>query len=304
MKPFWNALIVAVCTLGVIAADAASPKIVTHPFLCADYGGNKIAEVSADGTVKWEFPVDVPQDVWRLPNGHVLFSHARGAKEIDPVTKAVVWEYKAPEGAEIHNCQPIPGNRVMIAECGTKRIIEVDRAGKIVKEIPFVTTSGDTHHHVRIARKLKNGNYLLSLNAERVVKELDPTGKELRVIKVDGDPYCALRLPNGNTLIGAGDGHKIIEVDSKDNIVWSVNENDIPGHTLRFVADLQRLPNGNTVICNWQGHGHVHEQSQIFEITRDKKVVWEMNDNDHFTTISGVMLLDVNGDVTKGQIIR
>jgi hypothetical protein len=67
---------------------------------------------------------------------------------------------------------------------------------------------------------------------------------------------------------------------------------------------MQRLPNGNTVVCNWGGHGHVGEQPQIFEVTRDKKVVGEIFDFTQFNTITGVYVMDVEGDPSAYEILR
>ena len=97
---------------------------------------------------------------------------------------------------------------------------------------------------------------------------------------------------------------RTIEVDPNDKIVWRIDENDLEGNPLRFVAGLHRLPNGNTVVCNWGGHGHVGQQPQIFEVTPDKKVVWQVYDYKKFSTISNIQVLDVKGDATKGEILR
>ncbi|MEO6994598.1 MAG: hypothetical protein ABI273_13285, partial [Lacunisphaera sp.] len=87
-------------------------------------------------------------------------------------------------------------------------------------------------------------------------------------------------------------------------IVWELNENDIPGNPLRLMAGCQRLPNGNTVFCNYLGHGKVVQQPHVFEITRDKKLVWSFSDAVHFKTINQIQLLDVKGDASKGEILR
>jgi hypothetical protein len=292
------------CLFVLTAVAFAQPATaVRHPFLCTDNGLGKVLIVSEQGDITWEIAAPGCQDCWRLPNGNILFTHVHGVQEVTP-EKQVVWEYKAPDGTEVHNCQPLADGNVMVAECGTKRIIEVDRQGTIVKSIPFETTTPTVHLHIRIARKLENGHYLLALVGEHVVRELDAEGKVVRSIATPGDPFIALRLPDGNTLIGCGDGHKLIEVDPTDKIVWQVDENELPGIPLRFVAGVQRLPNGDTVVCNWGGHGHVGEQPLIFEITRDKQVVWKVDDYQKLRTISSVQLLDVPGDVTKGEILR
>lgn len=276
---------------------------IHHPFLCCDNGQGKVFVVSADGKIEWEYPMPLGQDVWRLPNGNYLLSHVRGVKEVTP-EKKVVWEYNSPDGTEVHNCQPLADGSVMVCECGTKRIVEVDRQGQIRKEVKLDTNTTNVHLQFRIARKLANGNYLVAQVGEHFVREYDSGGKVLRTIATPGDPFIGLRLPNGNTLIGCGDGHKVMEVDPNDKVVWQIDENELPGIPLRFVAGLQRLPNGNTVVCNWGGHGHVGEQPLVFEVTLDKKVVWKVDDYQQFRTISNIQLLDIEGDVTKGEILR
>ena len=37
---------------------------------------------------------------------------------------------------------------------------------------------------------------------------------------------------------------------------------------------------------------------------RDKNVVWEFSDHAHFKTVNQIQLLDIPGDVTKGEILR
>lgn len=292
-------LMPASCALGA----AKQGKGVSHPFLCADYGGNMVRIVSAKGEIVWEYSASRPQDVWRLPNGNIVFSHLRGVKEVTR-DKKVVWEYKAEAPNEVHACQPLGDGRYMVGLSGPCEILEIDRSGKILKTVKLVTRQKKPHAQMRSARKLANGNYLVGHNMDRVVREYDPKGKVVRTFTVKGNAYSGIRLPNGNTIIACGDGHKLIEVDPDDKIVWQLDENDLPGNPLRFVAGIQRLPNGNTVVCNWGGHGHIGEQPQIFEVTRDKKVVWQIYDFTKFKTISGVQLLDVKGDVTKGKIIR
>ena len=297
--PLHSSLRIFVCLLASTLLSFGA-----HPFLCCDYGGGKVCVVNADGGIEWQYDCKNPQDCWRLPNGNTLFCFVSGALELKP-DKSVVWEYKAPEKTEVHACQPLPDGKVLIVECGTSRIIEVDRAGKIAKEIKL-TTKPDVklHNQFRGTRKLANGHYLVCFKGESRVVELDGDGKELRSIAVAGDPHGALALSDGNILITCGDGHKVVEVDRADKVVWELNENDLPGNPLRLMAGAQRLPNGNTIFCVYLGHGHIGEQPQVIEVTRDKKVVWHFDDHAHFKTINQIQLLDVPGDVTKGEILR
>src|SRR3954468_17763338 len=78
-----------------------------HPFICADSYAGKVAVVSAEGKIEWEYACNAPQDCWRLANGNYLFCHVRGALEVTP-DKKIVWEYKSGTNTEVHACQPLP----------------------------------------------------------------------------------------------------------------------------------------------------------------------------------------------------
>jgi len=295
---------IALPVFGGDEPSAANTRKLTlgKPFACADFGGNKICLVDRNGQITWQYPATKPQDVWVLPNGNILFSHVEGAKEVTR-QKQVVWEYTTAEQNEVHACQPLPNHTVLIAESGPMRIIEVNRQGKITKVVQLTTEAARTHIQMRCARKLANGHYLVGQYGDGVVREYEPTGEIVRDIP-QRMAFGGIRLPDGNTLIAAGDDHRIVEVDVDGKIAWEVKENDLPGNPLRFVAGMQRLPNGNTLVCNWGGHGHIGEQPQIFEVTRDKKVIGEIFDFTQFGTITGIHLFDVKGDPTRYEILR
>lgn len=287
--------LVALICLSLFAASCAvekqAVKPLSHRFLAVDYGANMIRIVSADGEITWQYPASKPQDAWMLKNGNILFTHKLGVQEVTP-DKKIVWEYKTEKPNEVHSCQPLKNGNYMVAVSGPCVIHEIDMDGKIVKTVKLKTNQTKIHRQMRIARKIDNGNYLVGHNADKVIREYDPNGKVIREINVEGNGHAAYRLGNGNTLISTGDGHKIIEVDKNDKVVWQINENDLEGNPLRFIAGMQRLENGNTVVANWGGHGHVGEQPQVFEVTRDKKVVWQIFDYEKFKTISNIQLLD------------
>lgn len=294
-------LIGAVLFGGVLAQGGT----VSHPFVCSDNGLNKVCIVNAEGRITWEMPAVKAHDVWLLPNGNLLFAHRLGAKEVVIKTKEVVWEYKTSKPNEVHGCQPLPNGDVLVAECGTCRVIEVGRDGTIRKELKLPTPVKNAHVQFRQVRKTKEGTYLVAFIGEDEVRELDAKGRTLHTFAGAGKyVFSAIRLPNGHTLVGGGDGHAVLEYDRDGKVVWRLDEHDVPGNPLRFVAGLQRLPNGNTVVCNWGGHGHTGKQPQVFEVTRDKKLVWQLHDDKQFRHISVIQLLDVKGDVTKGEILR
>ena len=81
------------------------------------------------------------------------------------------------------------------------------------------------------------------------------------------------------TLIGGGNNNRVLEVDRKGKIVWSVDQKELPGVTLAWVTTLHVLPSGNVIIGNTHaGAG----QPQLIEVNRDKKVVWRFEDHRNF----------------------
>src|ERR1700691_2613621 len=56
-------------------------------------------------------------DVWMLTTGHVLFARQFHVEEVTP-RKQVVWHYDPPAGTEVHTCQPIGLDKVMLVQNG------------------------------------------------------------------------------------------------------------------------------------------------------------------------------------------
>ncbi len=284
-------------------AAAPAPAPVTHRFLCADYVGNKVAIIAADGSVEWEMPAVNPQDCWMLPNGNILYCEAGGVKEVS-MKKEIVWRYDMPKGAQCHSCQPLPDGRVLAVECGLGLVVEVGRDGKVAKEIKVASEAKLLPHQFRGARRTRDGHYWICLMDEKKVVELAPDGSLLKTIPVPGDPHEAIMLPNGNLLVTLGPAKRVIEYGPDLKIVWEIGENELPGNELRLPAACVRLPNGNTIIGNYLGGGFLGKQPQAFEVTRDKKVVWTFTDHARFKTVNQIYLLDTPGDPLKGEVLR
>ncbi|MGK0188538.1 MAG: outer membrane protein assembly factor BamB, partial [Verrucomicrobiales bacterium] len=109
-----------------------------------------------------------------------------------------------------------------------------------------------------------------------VVTEYDATGKAVWEYMIDTRVYGAIRLNNGNTLIASGSGNSVVEVTPDEEVVWDITRK-IPGTEieLAWTTCLQELANGNLMI----GNCHAGDKNpQIFEITKDKKVVWEFDE--------------------------
>jgi hypothetical protein len=57
-------------------------------------------------------------------------------------------------------------------------------------------------------------------------------------------------------------------------------------------------------ICNWLGHGQFGKAPHLVEITPAKQAVWSFADHATMKTISSVQILDVPGDVTRGEVFH
>ena len=185
----------------------------------------------------------------------------------------------------------------MIAETTSGRIIEVDRAGHITKQIAMVVDNPHPHTDTRLARKLPSGNYLVAHEGDGVVREYDGQSGEVvwqYDVPLFGKPavgghgpeawgnkvFAALRLPNGNTLLSTGNGHSVLEVTPSKEIVWQLHQADLAPIRLGWVTTLEVLPGGNYVIGNCHaGPG----QPLLIEIDpKTMQVVWTLDRFDDF----------------------
>jgi outer membrane protein assembly factor BamB len=270
---------------GVVSATG-----ITHTFLAHAPIQGKVYKIAPNGDVVGEYNIGAKgEDSWMLSDGHILGSNNGGVREIDPASGAVVWEYKAGPGVEVHSCQPLPGGKVLICECGSKRLFEINRDMSIAWEIKLESTQ-PAHKQFRLARKTDAGTYLVAYGSDAVVRELDSTGKVLNnyVVPPAKNPGVngGFRLANGNTLVTAGYGAAVYEFDKDAQIVWSLTQSDLPaGFNLHYMGTAQRLPNGNTVLSNFQG------VPDVFEVTPDKKVAWQYH-NEKTGPVSACVVVD------------
>lgn len=268
----------------VASVLAAADDLVSHSFLGLGKA-NQVAIIGEDGKAEWKMELPA-SDGWVLPSGNVLLAvypnkeYPKGSVvEVERESKKIVFEYKGQQN-EISTAIALEDGNVLIAELGPEpRAIVVNRKGEIVKTTAFACQKANAHMQTRMLRVLPNGNYIAPHLFDFAVKEYEPdTGKVVRSFPTDDRgrekrdwPFTAIRLKDGNTLVGCTNGNRIIEVDSAGKIVWSVTNEDLGENLFDDACGVQRLPNGNTVVTSYHAKG---DQVKLFEITRDKKVVW------------------------------
>lgn len=270
---------VAIAGLGVPQEPVSrqeSAQGITHAVLAT---GADTFLLSAENKVVWTYPRNT-RDGWVLPNGHILLIITRsnefpggGVVEVDQAGKTY-FEYKGTQ-SEIATAQPLPKGNILINESGDKpRLLEVDRSGKILKEIPLQCQTKDHHMQTRMARKLKNGNYLVPHPLDLAVKEYTPEGKVVWEVHTSDWPFAVIREENGNTLISCTRGNMIIEVDKEGKQIWQVTNADLPGAPIHDACGASLLPNGHIVFTNYGAGGK--DAIKLVEITREKQIVWKL----------------------------
>ena len=276
------------CALLLTCLPAQAERLV---LASASYGKNIVALCDAQGKILWSHQTGGPRsghaghhDLQLLDNGNILF-HDNWTTIVEmTLDKKVVWTYDSSrmngnkgKRVEVHAFQRLPSGRTMIAESGVGRLIEVDKEGKIHAEVKL---QGGGRQHTRMVRKLTSGNYLVCAENPGVVTEYNPQSEVVWEYPINTRVYGAVRLKSGNTLIASGSGNSVVEVTPERKVVWEIKDK-LPGtpFALKWTTSLAELDNGNFVI----GNCHAGANSpQIFEITRDKKVVWQFNQYETF----------------------
>ena len=252
---------------------------IRHSFLIC---GNPTALVNEKNEIVWQTK-GYGRDGFVLKSGNILVSIGNEAKEITREGE-VVWSYKLSKGnKELGSSVRLDNGNTLIVERGVKpQLLEVRKDGSIAVTVPLKPDTQNGHMQTRMARKLPNGNYIVPHLLAFAVKEYKPDGTVVRTIKTDLEelggrkaknwPFTAIQLKGGNLLVNLTNGNKTVEFDPSGNVAWRVDNSHVDG---RFADPCggQRLANGNTLICSYgQRKG---DMPKLFEVTRDKKVVWE-----------------------------
>ena len=300
------AFVLALCLQSaVFAADPApirqeSASGIKHSFLITGSTGTHWFD--EENHVVWTDKA-YSRDGYVLDNGNILLAEVKMVKEYAKGTHDVVWSYElqAPN-TEIGTVWRLDNGNTLTTELGPNpRLLEVAPDGKIAVEVKLQPETDNFHMQTRMARKLPNGNYLVPHLFAFAVKEYTPVGEVVRTIRTDlpefggreihNWPFTAILLDNGNILANLTHGDKVAEFSADGKLVWKADTTDVPGN-FSDACGGQRLPNGNTLISAYgQKDG---AKPKAFEITRDKKVVWQFYHPD--IKVHEIHVLTTNGE--------
>ncbi len=287
-------------------AQQESSEGIAHSFLVS---GAETYVVDSKDAIVWRYPKST-RDAWALPSGRFLLAVSKGKDypggavvEVDR-GGVITFEYKGTQ-SEVNTVQPLPNGNLVLTEAGPKpRLLEIDRTGRIVVELPIQCQLDNHHMQSRMSRKLANGNYLVPHLLDRVLREYRPDGSVAWELRTPDEPkecwpFTAIRLESGNTLVTLTHGNRAAEFDSTGKIVWQLTNDDLGAPLFHDPCGAQRLPNGNTVIASYGVGG---KGVKLFEVTREKKVVWTWSSGR--PGVHHVQILETNGTALEGVPLR
>lgn len=278
---------------------------IKHSYLVL---GAKTAIIGEDGTSVWEY-AGGSRDGFVLPNGNVLLAYSNRVEEVTTGNQ-VVFSYKLdPANKEIGTAQRLYNGNTLVTELGPKpRLLEVDSKGAIAAQIGLEPETDNAHMQTRMARQLRNGNYLVPHLLAFAIKEYTPRGQIVRTIKTDLEslggrpaenwPFTAIRLDNGHTVASLTHGNKVVEFDAQGQLVWKVTNDDVGG-LFKDPCGSQRLANGNTVIGS---HG-ANTGISMVEVTPENKIVWT-SDHPFAAGVHHFQILSTNGVKEPGMPLK
>lgn len=275
---------------------------IRHSYLVL---GGRTAIVGEDGKATWEYRGG-SRDGFVLPGGNVLLAYSDRVEEVTPA-RTVVFSYaRSKDNREIGTAQRLYNGNTLVTELGPRpRLIEVTPDGRTTVDVALQPETDNAHMQTRMARQLRNGNYLVPHLLAFAVKEYSPAGKVVGTLRTDlpdlggrpaeNWPFTAIRLDNGNTLVSLTHGNKVVEFNPQGGIAWQVTNEQVGGK-LQDPCGSQRLANGNTVVGS---HGASKGVSMI-EVTPDHRIVWT-SDHPLAAGVHHFQILTTNGKPEPGM---
>jgi hypothetical protein len=186
--------------------------------LIAEYGSSRVTERTFDNKIVWEKKTTGNAIICRrLANGNTFIVSSAGLAEVDREGR----EVSTRGGLSLRTAYKYPDGRIgMVTSSG--EYIRLDRTGKSEKQFPTGIQIGNTLGGIDF---LADGGLLVG-RSDRVV-QLDANGKEVWMVKVNR-PYGPTRLVNGNTIVACTATREFQEFDRTGRIVRTIKVDGEP----------------------------------------------------------------------------
>ena len=216
------------------AARGADEKI-THGFLAT---GAETYIVDGAGKRTWSYPANT-RDGWVLPNGNVLLALSK-SKDV-PRRRSRRGDERGQDGVRVQGNAGRGEYRAAAwkaATCSSPRPATSRASSKWTRRGRSSSISPSRRR--RRTTTCKRGwpascrtATTSSRNCStRWCASTTPEGKVVWEVKTPNMPFTAIRLTDGNTLIGCTWGNLVIEVDKDGKEVWRMTNDDLPGKPL------------------------------------------------------------------------
>jgi hypothetical protein len=217
--------------------------------------------------------------------GHVL---------ITDFQDKLLWEYKG-ELSNPHSAYPMPNGDILIADTGNNRVIEVNRASRIVWTTDDLggghgelgegrISDGSRLIYPNDAKPLPNGQIMISCRLQSRVIDITKSGTIVRsihgMLHRQHNPHV---LANGDLLVSDSGAERVLEINKRDKIVWSYGGRG--QNHLNWPRDAIPMPNGDILITD-------SDYNRLIEVTRSHQVVHYWTDLQR--PYSAVLLPDGN----------
>ena len=295
--------LVAVYCLGAGWLQAVEPSALQPEFsakpgyalITGDLCLDRITQYDADGKVTWVYGKVKPIDVWAMPDGTVLVAYLpspqtanQGGVRLIAADQRTIFDF--PFDDEIMSVQPLANGNFLIAECHFGRVTELDRTGKRIKSFQIMSKPSG-HQTMRQVRLTAKGTILVGECYSHKLREYDLDGKLLKEHDLRFC-YCPQPQPDGHILVACWNAPEaqVVELDADGKVVWRLTPAELPKEmAVSHIAESIRLSNGNTLVsASCKAAGGNGPRAMLFEISPDKKVVWQMTDRDSSTWMTAV----------------
>jgi hypothetical protein len=295
--------------------EAQTLDAVSHRFIAF---GNSTYIVEANGEVSWTYSRST-RDGYVLEDGTMILTLSK-SKEFPggavvriglDGSEDLIWKGSQ---SEVNSAHPTDEGTIVLTEAGEKpRLIEIDLTGKERLEFSLRCQTENTHLQTRMARKLSDGTYLVPHLLDFAVLQYSKKGEEMMRLDttVPGDvehkihtwPFTAIRHGDDETLVCCTHGNQVVNFSDQGMINWRLTNDDLPGPWLQDPCGGQVLPNGNIVIACYAAGRVDPSTPKLFEITRDKQIVWTYVDGKKLG-VHHFQILDTNGQKFQSPILK
>ena len=233
-------------------AVARLPPQMQYKVIVADEGNGKVHYINlANPSEQWSITT-ANRDLQLIGSDRLMVSVGDGYAEYDVTTGSFI--KKVTTGSGVQSVFRLSSTSTFVGTDGNPASVrEIDSTGQQIRKIDFALNAS-----IRIVRPTLAGTFLVGGKVAGTMYECDSTGAIKWETQAGGEPYMALRLPNGNTLISNGYGAQMVLVGKDAQVIRKFPEHGSEFWSQaapNFFAGFQILKNGNIVVSNWEGHG-------------------------------------------------